>query len=169
MDFDSSPTQQLMGKLFAQNYEWLCGRLRSRLNCRHSAEDIASETFVRLLGLPDPHVIREPRALLTTIARRLLQESWRRRDLERAYLQLMSEMPRHVQLSPEEIHVFVDSLLYLDRLLDTLPGQGKAAFIHSQLGGLSYAEIATRLGISTSRVQQYMAQAFKLCYQAVDA
>jgi DNA-directed RNA polymerase specialized sigma24 family protein len=67
MDFEPSPTQQLMGRLFAQNYDWLCGRLRSRLDCRHSAEDLASETFVRLLGLPDPHVCL-PRACRFSLA-----------------------------------------------------------------------------------------------------
>ncbi|MDF0729285.1 sigma-70 family RNA polymerase sigma factor [Pseudomonas entomophila] len=169
MDFRPSPTQQLLGQLFAQNYAWLCARLRSRLHCPHSAEDIAAEAFVRILGLPQPETIREPRALLTTIAQRLLQESWRRRDLERAYVRWMSELPAPSQPSPEELHLVVDSLLHLDRVLDRLPGQGKAAFIHSQLGGLTYAAIAERLGISVSRVQQYMTEAFRLCYLALDA
>lgn len=160
-------TQQLFGQLFAQNHAWLCARLRNRLSCPHNAEDIASEAFLRILGLPDPASIREPRALLTTIAQRLMQESWRRRDLERAYVQWMRELPEPVQASPEDIHLMVDSLLYLDRLLDSLPGQGKAAFIHSQLGGLTYPDIAQRLDISVSRVQQYMTEAFKLCYRAM--
>lgn len=48
-----------------------------------------AETFLRVLSLPDPAQIREPRALLTTIAQRLMQEGWRRRDLERSYLQML--------------------------------------------------------------------------------
>ncbi|MBH3460551.1 sigma-70 family RNA polymerase sigma factor [Pseudomonas putida] len=168
MDLRPSSTQQLLGQLFVQNYTWLCARLRSRMACPHSAEDIASEAFVRILGLPDPAAIREPRAMLTTIAQRLLQESWRRRDLERAYVRWVRDLPAQVQPSPEEAHLVIDSLLHLDRVLDGLPGQGKAAFIHSQLGGMTYSDISHRLGISVSRVQQYMSEAFRLCYQALD-
>jgi RNA polymerase sigma-70 factor (ECF subfamily) len=34
---------------------------------------------------------------------------------------------------------------------------------------LTYSEIGERLGVSTSRVQQYMVEAFKRCYQAMQA
>lgn len=168
MDKPLSPSShRIVGELFERNYGWLCARLRGRLGCGHNAEDIAAETFLRVLGMPEPGAIREPRALLTTISQRLMQESWRRRDLERAYLQLMQDAPEQTYPSPEERELLIETLLRLDRLLDGLPGQGKAAFIHSQFGGLSYAQIAARLNLSLARVQQYMTEAFKLCYRAL--
>ncbi len=162
-----NPARRLVAQWFVQNQRWLHARLYRRLGCTHNAEDLVAETFLRVLSLPDPAQIREPRALLTTIAQRLMQESWRRRDLERAYLQMLEELPEQVHPSPEERLLLIETLVRLDQLLDGLPGQGKAAFIHSQIGGLTYIQIAERLSISPSRVQQYMTEAFKLCYGAL--
>lgn len=75
--------QKVFGQLFQQNYAWLCARLSYRTGCAHSAQDIASETFLRVWSHTDPSAIREPRALLTTIAQRLMYEGWRRRELEK--------------------------------------------------------------------------------------
>jgi RNA polymerase sigma-70 factor (ECF subfamily) len=50
-----------------------------------------------------------------------------------------------------------------------LSAKAKAAFLYHQLDGLTYSEIGERLGVSTSRVQQYMVEAFKRCYQAMQA
>jgi RNA polymerase sigma factor (sigma-70 family) len=157
-----------VSQLFERDYTWLAARIRRRVGCGYNAEDIASETFIRVLSHPDPASIREPRAFLTTIARHVMHEVWRRRNLEQACIDALSEQSEHFHPSPEEQEVLVETLLVLDRLLDGLPGQGKAAFIHSRIGGLTYAQIAERLGISVSRVRQYMVEAFKLCHQALE-
>ena len=63
-----NPHYQIIGQMFQKDYRWLCAAVGRTLGCPHSAQDIASETFLRVLALPDPTAIREPRALLTTIA-----------------------------------------------------------------------------------------------------
>ena len=80
-----------VGSLFRIHYPWLCSRLHRYLNSRAHAEDIAVDAFVQLLSAPQVAPIRQPRALLTTIAQRLVYQVWRRRDLERAYLAALSE------------------------------------------------------------------------------
>jgi len=157
----------LIGQMFQKDYEWLCGSIRRTLGCHHGAQDIASETFLKVLSLPDPASIREPRALLTTIARRLVYEGWRRQDLERAYLESLAHAPVPVHPSPEERALVIEALLAVDRLLDGLSAKAKAAFLYHQLDGLTYSQIGERLQVSTSRVQQYMADAFKRCYLAM--
>lgn len=159
---------QYFTQLFRQHYTWLRGRLSLRMGCPHNAEDITAETFVRLLTMRETGIIHEPRALLTTIAKRLMWESWRRRDLERAYLEAVSQVEEAVQPSPEEQALLIETLVTIDRMLDELPGQGKAAFILSQFSGLTYPQIAEQLDLSLSRVQQYMTEAFKLCYKAAN-
>ena len=57
--------------IFRNEYRWLLGRLRLKLGCAFTAEDIASETFVQLIALPDPAGLREPRAMLTTPRKRI--------------------------------------------------------------------------------------------------
>jgi RNA polymerase sigma-70 factor (ECF subfamily) len=44
---------------------------------------------------------------------------------------------------------------------------GKAVFVHSYLGGLTYEQIGRELGISKSRVQQHMEQAIVRCMTAM--
>ncbi|HEY0285546.1 MAG TPA: sigma-70 family RNA polymerase sigma factor [Pseudomonas sp.] len=161
------PHHSFVSTLFAQHYTWLRGRVSRAMGCSFNGEDIASETFVRVLGLSDPQAIREPRALLTTIAKRLMLDNWRRGDLERAYLDTLNASPENTLPSPEEQAVLIETLLSLDRLLDGLPSVGKAVFVHSYLGGLTYEQIGRELGISKSRVQQHMEQAIVRCMTAM--
>jgi RNA polymerase sigma-70 factor (ECF subfamily) len=52
--------------------------------------------------------------------------------------------------------------------LDGLPPKARSAFLLSQLDGLTYPEIAQRLEVSLSSVQQYMVRAMTACYAAFD-
>jgi len=163
MDIASPQPIDLM---FENHFRWLCNRLRGQLGCTFSAEDVASETFAQVLALPPATAIKEPRALLTTIAQRLVYDIWRRRDLERAYLELLAAMPEQSQPSPEESALVLQSLLAVERLLDGLSTNARAAFLYSQVDGMTYAEIAAKLKVSTARVQQYVAQGLLCCYAA---
>ncbi|ROL69790.1 RNA polymerase subunit sigma [Pseudomonas chlororaphis] len=159
---------QVLQQLFGAHHGWLRERLQARLGCRHDAADMAAETFAQVVALPDPQGIREPRALLTTIAKRLIFASWRRRDLERAYLEALALQPLDYEPSAEEQAQALDALLALDRILDGLSPMGRSAFLYSQLDGLTYAEIGRRLGISAPRVHQYVVKALGLCYLALE-
>lgn len=157
---------QAVGLLFQHHYHWLCARLRRYLQCHAHAEDIASETFAQVLQAPQVEPIREPRALLTTIAQRLMYQGLRRRDLERAYLDaLLFENPAHSP-SAEHLTQVMQTLEHIDRLLDRLPAKVKATFLLSMVDGITYSEIAITLGISLSSVKQYMVRAMERCYQA---
>lgn len=164
----ASTRTQLLHLLYSNHHGWLFGRLRQRLDCRFDAEDVTSETFTQVVSLADPAAIREPRALLTTIAKRLLYEIWRRRDLERAYLDALASLPQALEPSAEDRALLLESVLAIDRLLGDLSPKARAAFLYSQLDGLSYTEIAERLGVSTSSVRQYVAKGLRACYAAVE-
>lgn len=151
-----------VGLLFREHYHWLQGRLRRHLESSASAEDLAAETFVQILASPALVPIREPRALLTTIARRLLFQLWRRRDLERAYLDTLDPDAAD-ERSPEQIAELMEALQRIDQLLDGLPAKVKATFLLSQVDGLTYPQIAQVLGISPRSVSDYMAKALQRC------
>ena len=108
--------------------------------------------------------IREPRAFLTTVARRVMVSHLRRREVERAYLDALAHLPENLAPSPEERAIVLETLMEIDRILDGLPAKVRQAFLWAQLDGLSYAEIAERLGVSLSSVKQYMARAIRQCY-----
>ncbi len=159
---------RVLHKLFGDHHDWLFQRLRARLNCGHDAADMAAETFAQVVALPDPQAIEQPRAMLTTIAKRLIYASWRRRDLERAYLHALALEPLGYEPSAEEQVQALEALSALDRMLEGLSPLGRSAFLFSQLDNLTYAEIGARLGISAPRVHQYVVKALALCYLALE-
>lgn len=145
--------------IFRDNYTWLLQYMRRYTNNPHGAEDVASEAFVQLAQYKALDEVREPRALLTTIAKRVLQNNWRRRDLEQAYLEALAAQPEPVYPSPEDQLIVVQALLAVDVALAGLPPKAKQAFLYSQLDGMTYAEIGQELNVSASMVRQYMARA----------
>ncbi|MCU0118880.1 sigma-70 family RNA polymerase sigma factor [Pseudomonas sp. B2M1-30] len=149
--------------LFRAHYRWLCERLRRHTGEAASAEDIAAETFAQLLQAPGLTAIREPRALLTTIAQRLLYQAWRRGDLERRHLQqLQLDGPDHGS-SPEELAQLAQTLNRLDHSLQRLPGKVRSTFLLARIDGLTYPQIAAELGISQRSVSVYMTRSQALC------
>ena len=167
MPVGNSTHHQLVGLLYRDHRGWLLGWLRRSVNCPQRAEDLSQDTFVRLLGRPDLHALREPRALLSTIARGLLIDHFRRSALESSYLKELAQLPENLQPSPEEQTLALDALRHIDRLLGQLSSKARAAFLYNRLDGLSHAEIAERLGVSVSRVRQYLAQGLRQCYIAL--
>jgi RNA polymerase sigma-70 factor (ECF subfamily) len=146
--------------LFRAHYRWLCTYLRRHLHDVAGAEDIAADTFVQLLEAPGLSAIRQPRALLTTIAQRLLYQRWRRADLERRHQQ---QIDADCAASPEELAQVSQALNRLDHSLQRLPGKVRSTFLLARVDGLTYPQIAVELGISQRSVSVYMTRSQALC------
>ena len=153
--------------LYNDHHHWLTGWLRRKLGCPESAADLAQDTFVRVLTARETPTLVEPRAFLTTVAKRVLFNFYRRQDLERAYLDALAQMPEHVAPSEEERAIILQTLVELDQLLAGLPTQVKRAFLLAQVDGLSYAEIGAQLGISIATVKRHLNKAALRCYFAL--
>jgi RNA polymerase sigma-70 factor (ECF subfamily) len=155
--------------LYENNHDWLCQWLRRRLDSGDEAADLAHDTFLRVLRKPDESTgLREPRAYLTTIARGILNDHWRRRSLEKAWLESLASLPSEFALSAEKMVSMQQALQQLDNLLAGLAPHAREVFVLSQLEGLSYAQIAARLKLSDRTVKRYMAQGFELCLSLMD-
>jgi len=122
---------------------------------------------MRVLTARDPQPVLEPRAFLTTIAKRVLFNHYRRQDLERAYLDALAQLPEQVAPSEEERAIILQTLMELDQLLDGLPRAVKQAFLLAQVDGLTYNEIARELGISLATVKRHLNKAAMRCYFAL--
>ncbi len=108
----------------------------------------------------------QARVFLATIARGLVIDYRRRRALEQAYLDYLVSLPQGAEPSPQERLQLMQALCTLDRMLAELPPRVRQAFLLSQIDGLGYAEIAVRLDVSLSSVQQYMIRAMTACCEA---
>ncbi|ASC67784.1 RNA polymerase subunit sigma [Achromobacter denitrificans] len=165
----SNPLQPLQ-HFCENNYEWLCQWWRHRLGHGDEASDFAHDTFLRVLRNPEEvRALRQPRAYLTTVARGLLNDHWRRRSLERAWLETLAAMPPELEASPDMLMGVKQALQQLDRMLGNLAPQAREVFVLSQLEGLSYVEIAARTGLSDRTVKRYMAQGFEICLTMLEA
>lgn len=154
-----------LGFFFSDHHRWLLRHVQRQLRNRADAEDTAAETFCQLLNASvDPASIEQPRAFLSTIARRLIADRHRRKRLEQAYLERLAQLPETSMPSPEERLLLLEALDAIDRTLDGLPLTVKKAFLYSQLDGFSYVEIGRRLGVSERTVSRYMTQALRQCY-----
>lgn len=169
MAADGLVRQQVVHRLYVDHQGWLNGWLRRQLGCSQRAADLAQDTFVRVLskdqGLDS---IREPRAYLHIIARGLLINHWRRRQIEQAYLEAIALQPEAVAPSPESQALVVETLMQVDAMLARLPEKVRCAFLLSQLHGMTYAAIAIELGVSERMVKKYMAQAMLHCLTLIE-
>jgi RNA polymerase sigma-70 factor (ECF subfamily) len=162
--------EQSLALLYADHHGWLRGWLQRKLGDAADAADLAQDTFLRLLCAPE-HTperqsawqLREARAYLTVVAKRLMVNLHRRRSLEAAYLEALAQLPEAAAPSPEQRLLILETLNELDALLDALPAKVRSAFLLAQLEGLGYAEIATRLAVSERSVKRYMVQAMAHC------
>ncbi|MHA6195845.1 sigma-70 family RNA polymerase sigma factor [Pseudomonas wadenswilerensis] len=160
-----SSSSSKLGFFFSDHHRWLLHHLYRHLRNHADAEDTAADTFCQLLNARiDTESIEQPRAYLSTVARRLIFDRQRRRKLELAYLERLANVPEALAPSPEEQLLLIEALVTIDRVIDGLPGLVKATFLYSQLDGLSYVAIAEKLGISERTVSRYMKQALRQCY-----
>lgn len=162
---DAIPDQQF-DTLYSSHNDWLQRWLRRRLGDQFTAADLAQDTFLRvwLKSRADKTFeLQEPRAYLTTVARRLLINHYERQSLERAFIETLEQMPEPLVPSIEEQAIVLETLHELDALLYELPAQVRTAFLMSQLEGLTYEQIALHLNVNVRTVTRYMAQGFRQC------
>ena len=159
-----SPTHAIpLTTLYSEHHGWLYGWLRGKLGNRADAADLAQDTFLRLLGKRDAAPLREPRGYLATIARGLLVDRYRRQALEQAYLEALAQQAEPVSMCAETHAIIIETLLAVDRLLDSLGARTRAIFLLAQIEELSYADISRRLGVSLPTVKKHLVRAYTEC------
>lgn len=156
-------TNEALSQLYREHHTWLLGWLDKRVQCRLQAEDHAHDTFVRVMASGRTPDLNEPRPYLATIAKNLLINHWRRATLEQVYLARISALPEATLLSLEENAIILETIQEIDELLNRLPEKARKAFFMSQIDGLTYLEIAEKLGVSDRMIRKYMVQAMVLC------
>ena len=158
-----------IGVLYRDYSGWLFGWLRRRLGGNTAdAADLVQDTYVRLTDSGRYPRAGEHRAFLTQIARGLVIDLHRRRRLEAAYLEALAARPEEVAPSSEQHTLVLDTLIRIDEALDRLPARVSRAFLLSRFEGLTYHQVAARLGVSHGAVRKYMLKATQACLLALD-
>lgn len=145
-------------QVYREHGNWLMRFLRRRFGS-HDAEELAQETFVRLVGAGVE--IRNPRALLARIATNAARDRARRRAV-RPVLVSSEAAPAPASEAGQP-----DALL-LKQVVLALPPKLQEVFVLSRFGGLTYEEIAGRCGISVKTVEGRMTKALAICSALMD-
>lgn len=163
----ANSAQHHLDTLYREHYSWLRGWIRRRLDCDEQASDLAQDTFIRVLGQRRTDTLRQPRAYLSSIARNILVDMFRRRSIEQAYLDTLAHQAEPTHISPEQHHQIVETLLEIDAMLDSLGGRTREIFLLAQLEGLTYVAISKRLDVSTNTVRKHYIRALSQCLMLV--
>ena len=150
-------------QIYEQHHSWLYGWLKGRLNDACDAADVAHDTFVRILAARNAAQIREPRDYLTTIARGLVIDRYRRQAIEAAYLQTLASRPEATAISEEDRALIIETLVAVDKALTGLGARTRQIFKLSQIDGLTYQQIAMQLTVSLTTVKKHMIRALTEC------
>ncbi|WP_339406919.1 sigma-70 family RNA polymerase sigma factor [Pseudomonas helleri] len=153
---------------FLDYYDELVGTWTRRLRNRQQAQDLAHDTFVRVLESGSDSV-EQPRAYLHQTARNIAVDGFRREELRDAKEQA-AVAPCSAQSGDPEVYMRAIQLAEsVERALHELPLNCRKVFVWQKIEGLTQAEIAERLGLSKNMVEKYMIRTLRHLRERVDA
>jgi RNA polymerase sigma-70 factor (ECF subfamily) len=152
--------------LFARHQAALQAFFRRRIKTGSDAPDLVQEVYLRMLRMSDSDAIRNPEVYLFTVASNLVKEHSvldRRRanqvDIDEWSVQeSLGELP--------ELDGQVETKQRMARLrvvLDQLSPRCRTAVLLQYRDGLTYQQIADRIGVSPHMVKKYLAQGLTHC------
>lgn len=138
--------------------------LRRELRRAEDVEDLVQEVYLRLIRLASSERIRFPKAYVFRVAFNVLYEFKHRRrasrvDFDSAAAERAAEVMADEATTPDERYEQDRQRSQIEQLLGKLPAMQQAVLIMTTREGMSYQEVAQRLGISpsTARVHLYRA------------
>ena len=153
---------------FFEHYEELIGTWTRRLRNRQQAQDLAHDTFVRVLETHSA-TVEQPRASLHQTARNIAVDDFRR--AERRDAKERATMPPSASETgdPEQFMRALQLAESVERALQELPLNCRKVFVWQKIEGLTQAEIAERLGLTKNMVEKYMIRTLRHLRERVEA
>ena len=158
------PRTELVARVFMRFQRSLVRYLRDLLRRREDAEDVAQETYLRLLGAgslerSEAHI----RAFMFRAATNLAYDRFRQRRTRGPHddaelLALSDDTP-----SAERVVAMEQAVAIVERTLLELPPRCRQVFLLRTSHEWSYEAIAARLGVSKRTVEREMQTALDAC------
>jgi RNA polymerase sigma factor (sigma-70 family) len=158
-------TQEGLSVLFRECDRALRSFLRARLGSEHEAQEVAQESYARLLQLHRPDALSHPKAYLFKIAGNVATDRIRQR-ITRARLDELdveTGFERVDTISPDQRALAKEELDLVERALGELPPKYRRAFLLNRFESWTTAEIAKELFVRERMVRNYIARTAIYC------
>lgn len=134
-----------------------------RYTKRHSdAEDIVQQVFVKLWEKRESvAAIEELDKWLFTVALNEFRMRFRRNVLSDQYRQHLAEIFDEEYASPEEMLISRQKAAIVSKAIGNLSPKQQEAYLLSREEGLTYAQIATKMGLEPTTVKEHISRAVK--------
>jgi RNA polymerase sigma-70 factor (ECF subfamily) len=152
--------------LFARHQAALQTFFRRRIRTSSDALDLVQEVYLRMLRVSDTEAIRNPEVYLFTVASNLVKEHavLDRRQAHQVDIDEWSVQESLGEMPPLDGQLDTRRRLTLLReVLEQLPPRCRTAVLLQYRDGLTYQQIAGRLGVSPHMVKKYLAQGLAHC------
>lgn len=130
------------------------------------AEDLAHDTFARLFAFKDQARIVTPEAYLFQIAANVFTDHLRkaraRRESHHVPLDEFTS-PAEV-IAPDRVFEGKEAFARLEAALRELKPKTREIFLLNRMDGLTYTQIAVRLGVTPSAIEKHMVKALALLH-----
>jgi RNA polymerase sigma-70 factor (ECF subfamily) len=142
-----------------------------RRGAKDEAEDLVQETYLRLLRAHDCRgdAIANPEAYLFTVALNLAREQAVRRRWSLLPIEELENITTLLadEESVEDAAERAQRRQRLQVLLRTLPERTRAVLVMQYRDGLSYKQIAERMGVSPHMVKKHVVRGLSVCRRAL--
>ena len=166
----TSDRAAFVARLFEPLRQPLLRHLTDLLGRRDEAEDVAQETYLRLLGARDldPAGARV-RAFVFKVATNLAYDRFRQRRVRVVHDDAALERVVSEGRPLEGVVAVEQALAIVKRTLLELKPRCREVFLLRAVEELAYEEIAARLGVSKRTVEREMQHALEACQRRVAA
>jgi RNA polymerase sigma factor (sigma-70 family) len=161
-----------LDKVFMTQRQTLVLTIARMVGCRHTAEDLAHEAYVRVHTSVTARPILNLQNFLYQTARNLAIDHLRRERVRRGFMNDDAESNMlldvaSLQPSPETQTIDGQRLALFDGALSALPDRARKILLLNKIHGLGYPEIAAQLGISEGTVYNDIRLAMAHCLAAM--
>jgi RNA polymerase sigma factor (sigma-70 family) len=155
--------QTLVAGLVESHGQQLRRYLFARVRNAADVPDIVQEVYLRMMRVPNVESVRSPEAYLFTVAQHVVQQHTLKQSTappSADFARMLRDRGTGSSHADPALEVHADQCLEcLQGGLDQLSPKVRATFLLSRRDGLSFDEIAERLGTTRHMVKKYLTKA----------
>jgi RNA polymerase sigma-70 factor (ECF subfamily) len=166
MSVAESEISSVVDRLFREHNRSLLRFLVTRLRSVQEANDVAQESYIRLLQLQQPGAVNLLRAYLFKTAANLAIDRLRRGAVrDRTSTESLDDLSDYPTL--ERVVMALQELDIVQEVVASLPLKTREAFLQHVIDGVPTQEVARRMGLKERMVREHVSRALAQCKRSV--